>query len=94
MKADYKTMDVEKAIQIWNEQRENAGHDKYDDLYILDNSRENINSLCTDAYNALEMACDGDYDFSDSYVFVGFCGLFSFSGVDDDYAPWNMSEDD
>lgn len=94
MKADYKCMDIEKAIETWNVQRGNDGHDKYDDLYILDNNRENINFLCVDAYNALEMAHDGDYDFSDSYVFVEFCGLFSFSDVDDDYAPWNMEEDD
>lgn len=94
MKVDYKDMDIEKAIQVWNEQRENDGYDKYNDLYILDNNRENINSLCADAYNALEMAHDGDYDFSDSYVFVEFCGLLSFSDVDDDCAPWNMGEDD
>lgn len=45
MKADYKTMDIEKAIEIWNDGLEIYGHDENDDLWIFDNDRGGLDTI-------------------------------------------------
>ena len=56
MKADYKCMDIENAIETWNDEREIYGHDENDDLWIFDNDREGFNTMFFDAYDALDAA--------------------------------------
>ena len=70
MKADYKTMDIEKAIETWNVQRGNDGHDRYDDLYIFDNDRDGLDTIFCDIYDALVAASLGKYDIQDDYIYI------------------------
>lgn len=93
MKADYKDMDIEKAIETWNDEREIYGHDKYDDLYILDNDREGLDTIFCDIYDALEAAHCGSYDIQDDYIYQYKDGLYSFTYTDESTAPWNMVDD-
>lgn len=93
MKADYKTMDIEKAIETWNDEREIYGHDKYDDLYIFDNDRAGLDTIFCDIYDALVAASLGKYDIQDDYIYQYKDGLYSFTYTNESTAPWNMIGD-
>lgn len=93
MKADYKTMDIEKAIETWNDEREIYGHDKYDDLYIFDNDRDGLDTIFCDIYDALVAASLGKYDIQDDYIYQYKDGLYSFTYTNESTAPWNMIGD-
>ncbi len=93
MKADYKTMDIEKAIETWNDEREIYGHDKYDDLYIFDNDNDGLNTMFDHIYDALVAARCGQYDTQDDYIYQYKDGLYSFTYTDESTAPWNMIDD-
>lgn len=93
MKADYKTMDIENAIEVWNDEREIYGHDKYDDLYIFDNDNDGFNTMFDHIYDALVAARLGQYDTQDDYIYQYKDGLYSFTYTDESTAPWNMIDD-
>lgn len=83
---EYNKMDVVKAVTTWN--KENRLNDN-DDLYIFDNDGPELDTRFYGAYDAIEAAHNGDYDFNDDYAYISWCSLFSFSGSNDDLAPWN-----
>lgn len=93
MKADYKSMDIEKAVEVWNDERENPGYDKYDDLYIFDNDNNGLSTMFDRMYDILEAAHHGNYDPQDDYVYQYKDCLYSFTYADDVTAPWNMIDD-
>lgn len=93
MKADYKTMDIEKAIETWNDEREIYGNDENDDLWIFDNDRGGLDTIFCDIYDALNAVSRGSYDIQDDYIYQYKDGLYSFTYRDEATAPWNMVDD-
>lgn len=94
MKADYKDMDIEKAVETWNDEREIYGHDKYDDLYIFDNDNDGLTTMFDRIYDALEAAHLGGYDSQDDYIYQYMGCLYSFTHTNDATAPWIAFNDD
>ena len=93
-KTDHKDMDIAKAIRRWNEQRGNDGYDKYEDLYILDNDNDGLNTMFNRMYDALEAAQLGGYDSQDDYIYQYTGCLYSFTNTNDATAPWIAFNDD
>lgn len=90
---EYNKMDVAKAIETWNEQRENNSYDEYDDLWIFNNDREGLDTIFCDIYDAFDAASRGKYDIQDDYIYQYKDGLYSFTYTDEATAPWNMIDD-
>lgn len=93
MKTDYKTMDIEKAIETWNDEREIYGNDENDDLWIFDNDRNGLDTIFCDIYDALDAVSRGSYNIQDDYIYQYKDGLYSFTYTDESTAPWNMVDD-
>lgn len=94
MEVDYKSMDIEKAIEAWNNERKKSGHDEYEDLYILDNDNTGLSIMFDRIYDALEAASLGGYDSQDDYIYQCMGCLYSFTHANDVTAPWIAFNDD
>lgn len=94
MEVDYKSMDIEKAVTTWNEERKKSGYDEYDDLYVLNNDNTGLTTMFNRIYDALDAAHCGNYDSQDDYIYQCMGCLYSFTRTNDKTAPWIAFNDD